>query len=155
MLGQLTAETYADSNSKTYTYNKLGQRTTHTDANQNHFTYEFDNLHRITEVNITTGTGVEGTTQQTFEYDLMSRIIKTKDISPEGINEVEHQYNTLSRLLSENLKVGNGNPTTVAKEYTKVGRVSKLTYPSGRINTYTYDDNYLPQTISSNCRTQL
>jgi len=149
-LGRLETETYADAGVKSYTYNAIGQRITQTDQNNNQFGYLYDNLYRLTTVNVTPGVGVGGTTQQVFEYDNLSRLTNAKDITLSYTNEVIRDYNTLGRLEFETQKIGTTTIKTIAKEYNLVDRVSKLTYPNGRINDYTFDNNHLPSTIVSN-----
>ena|GEM_PF-1074743 len=149
-LGQLTTETYADAGVKSYTYNSIGQRITQTDQNNNQFGYLYDNLYRLTTVNITPGSGVGGTTQQVFTYDNLSRLTNAKDITSTYTNEVQRTYNTLGRLTTETQKIGTSTDRTVTKDYNLIGRVTQLTYPNGRVNSYTFDNNHLPNTIVSN-----
>jgi len=149
-LGQMTSEVYADAGVKSYTYNAIGQRITQTDQNNNQFGYLYDNLYRLTTVNVTPGSGVGGTTQQVFTYDNLSRLTNAKDITSSYTNEVQRTYNTLGRLTTETQKIGTATERTIAKQYNLVGRVNQLTYPNGRINSYTFDDNHLPYTTTSN-----
>ena len=78
----------------------------------------------------------------------MSRLTNAKDIAG-STNEVIREYNTLGRLTKETQKIG-ATSKDILKLYNAVGRVTTLTYPNNRVNSYTFDNNHLPYTTTSN-----
>ena len=72
--------------------------TTYTDENGSIFSNMFDPLGRKTVVGISTVLG--GTTDQSFEFDGLSRITRAVDTAGSDV-EVDLIYDSLSRLIEE------------------------------------------------------
>ena len=63
----------------------------------------FDVLNRMTRSDVSRAAGVGGTTQETFEYDGLSRLTRCTDDNggPGMVQTIERDYDSLSRLLEE------------------------------------------------------
>jgi len=134
-------------------YDALNRTTKVTKANGIQEIFEYDLADRKTKTT-EDPTGLNIITQ--YEFNNLSQMIKVidaKDITSSYTNEVQRTYNTLGRLTTETQKIGTSTDRTISKEYNLVGRVTQLTYPNGRVNTYSFDNNHLPNTIVSNSTT--
>jgi len=69
-----TLETLEDSTYKQYTFDSYGMLSWSRDNNISQITYSYDNALRLTGKTIARGSGVEGTTQETFTHDGLARM---------------------------------------------------------------------------------
>jgi RHS repeat-associated protein len=134
----------ANGNTTSYTYDELNRlaRVTYPDETFIEYTYDFnsniitekqrngtlvintyDDLNRLEARNITRASGVTGTTQETYEYDALSRLIKVADDD----STVEFKYDSLNRLIEE---VQNGK--AIRYSFDKVNNRTSLQYPNQR-----------------------
>jgi YD repeat-containing protein len=98
---RLVSKTYADSGTRTYSYDPAGNMTGETDPNANVFVNTFDVLNRMTQ------TSVNGTVARTFTYDTASRLLSASDTN-EGrlFCEFSRIYDKNGRVFSETQTVG-------------------------------------------------
>lgn len=146
-LNRRDTESFADGLSKIYTYDRDNNLVTYTDQNGSVCTHTYDGLNRLRQKDVTRAAGVLGFTQQTFEYDGLSRRTRANDNNDPNLavddSEVTFAYDSLSRLLAE---VQNGK--TVAGTYDGVGRRLSCTYPDGRVVEQSHDAVDRVKTIS-------
>jgi len=156
---RLTAQTDDNGNTTRYEFDDLDrhQRTVFADGTTNVFTYDrddnasrivdnngsvidntYDAINRLLRREVARARGVEGTTLQTFEYDGLSRLVRTTDNNdPADVTDdatVRYQYDSLSRVLVEDQ-----NGRLVRSRYDGVGNRLNLTYPNGRQIETTFD----------------
>lgn len=91
----------------------------------------YSNRNLLTSKAIATGTGVAGTTSETFTYDALGRVISGTDSNS---NKLEFAYDSQGRLLSET-----NSGTTVGYAYDVNNNLAKIIYPDLREQTYAYD----------------
>ncbi|MEM7364462.1 MAG: RHS repeat-associated core domain-containing protein [Pseudomonadota bacterium] len=138
-LDRRITETFADNTVKRSAFDRDSNLVRFTDQNGSVCLHTYDGLNRLLAKNLTRAEGVLGTTQQTFQYDGLSRrTLATDNNDPDSLDDdsrVEFQYDSLSRLLIE---VQNGQH--VESRYDGVGRRLALTYPNGRVINYSHDE---------------
>lgn len=130
-LNRRTATTYADGTVHRTTYNVHDNPITMTDANGSIATCTYDLNNRLNSKTITRGTGVLGTTFESFKYDGRSRLVLAKDDD----SEITRSYNSLSNMTREAL-----NGKTTISIYDGVGNMLSCTYPGGRRIITSYDE---------------
>jgi|GEM_PF-3244127 len=139
-LDRKVVERFADDTSKRYSYDADNNLRRLTDQNGSVHTRTYDGIHRLVRREIVRGTGVFGTTLQTFEYDGLSRnTLATDNNDPDNMADdstLIHRYDSLSRVLEEEQ-----NGRVVGSSYDGVGNMLACTYPNGRVVTTSYDDN--------------
>src|SRR5262249_55579448 len=104
-----------------------------TDANGSVVTRTFDALNRLTQVDVVRGTGVGGTTQQTYGYDGLSRLTSASDDNGTG-HLCEYVWDSLSRKLEEGQ-----DGQAISSRYTGDGKRREVVYPGGRTIDRTFD----------------
>ncbi|MEK7827156.1 MAG: hypothetical protein AAB299_05405, partial [Thermodesulfobacteriota bacterium] len=102
---RLTQQTNADGKTKVFEYDKDNNLVKATDENGSVIEFTYDALNRVTQKDITKASGIIGTTQQTFEYDGLSRLTKSFDNNdPDDSTDdatVTYAYDSLNRLIEE------------------------------------------------------
>jgi len=133
--GRVAQVSSPDAGTTSYAYNLDGTLAGKTDANGTAVTYTFDNAARLTGIVFPIPSE-----DITFTYDSPAvsygkgRLTGMTD--PSGTTT--YHYDALGRLTAENRTVlGVGYTTSYA--YDNVGNLTLVTYPSGRVVTYTYD----------------
>jgi RHS repeat-associated protein len=144
-LGNQTALTSPDTGTATKTYDAAGNLQTVTDARGKTTTYTYDALSRVTSVAYASGPST------LFEYDggpngapnAIGRLTKITDES----GQTTYSYDPVGRVTSKMQVVGTTSPVlsyTVGYTYGTSGNVNgkriSLTYPSGNVVSYTYDE---------------
>ena len=131
-------EIYADTTVKEHTFDRDDNEILYVDQNGSVCTNTYDGLHRLVRRDVTRATGVEGTTEQRFEYDGLSRRTRAFDNNDpaDGADDsdVYFHYDSLHRLIAE---VQNG--LEVVSRFDGVGNRLRLTYPNGRKIEMAYD----------------
>ncbi|WP_372370415.1 RHS repeat-associated core domain-containing protein [Candidatus Uabimicrobium sp. HlEnr_7] len=131
---------FADGKFTTNTYSKDHNVTSHTDNNGNVCSYIYDGINRVLEKNIARSvvSNIGGTTQQTFEYDGLSRLIVAIDNNnPSDTNDdstVTRNYDSLSRMLEETQ-----NGKVISMNWREEGDLAECIYPNNRKISYNYD----------------
>jgi RHS repeat-associated protein len=154
----LASITYPDSDVVSYTYNRQGQQLTITDQRGTVRTLYYDLLARLTNDCVTTnGSGTDVTVKQIitgYEIRGMVNLISSTDSASQGagtvLNQVAVTYNSFGQLTEQQQDHGgavSGSSPSVQYGYdpgssggsmTNEIRFTTLTYPNGRIITYTY-----------------
>jgi RHS repeat-associated protein len=125
-------EILPDSSQKNYTFGQYGELFTITDQNGNLINHTYDNALRLTQKDITRGTGVEGTTQEVFTYNGLSQL--TQATNYDGVTQISQvimSYDSLGNLLQEQQQIGTQSVKSVASVYDVMSFRTSLSYPSG------------------------
>ena len=142
-LNRNTQIVFADGNDYHYTYDRDGHVTQITDPNGSTRTSPvssgYDNLGRKMLETVIPGSGVSGTTSQTFAYDGLSRLTSSTNVGGAGYKEVTYNFffDSLSRPTRQD-QVMPGN-LSLFYEYDQNGNPIQLTYPNGRKVNRQYD----------------
>lgn len=135
---RLTKQTNADGMTKTFEYDKDSNLLKATDENGSVTEFTYDAINRLVQKDITRASGVIGTTQQTFEYDGLSRLTKSFDNNdPDDTSDnatVTYAYDSLGRLLEE---AQNGK--AVSSQWDGSNNRLALIYPNDREIETSYD----------------
>jgi RHS repeat-associated protein len=139
-LNDLTALSSPDTGSTSYTYDSAGNRKSQTDAKLIVNNYSYDVLNRLTQLSYPSATGLNSN----FIYDTVNTICGatetfakgrlTKFTDPSG--ETQYCYDRLGNLTRKQV-TNNAIVSTLLFGYTKSGRLSSITYPSGMVVNYT------------------
>src|SRR5262249_9146870 len=103
-----------------------------TDAKGQVTTYTYDALNRVTSITY------QGNLTHTFQYDQGIDGVGRLTRIAEPNSTTQYVYNQKGRLTSETRTI-NGVDYLVGYSYDTAGRLSGMTYPSGRQVAYTYD----------------
>ena len=139
-LDNLTSETSPDRGTTTFTYDEAGNRKTKTDARNKVTTYAYDALNRLTLVTL------DDLSTIAYEYDVgtnaKGRLNKITDSS----GTTTWAYDNFGAVTQKVQTIGLVALTT-AYGYDTAGRLSTMTYPSGKVVTYGYN-TYLPTSVT-------
>ncbi len=124
--GQLTKVTDALGQEETYEYDQYGRLKTKTDRDNYATNYKYNNLGVVTEVGYADGRSVE------FSYNELNQLNEIND----WLGKTTLENDILGRLT----KVTDYQNRTVGYEYNSIGEKTKLTYPDGRVASYSYDE---------------
>jgi YD repeat-containing protein len=137
-LGNLTRQASPDTGNTDNTYDETGNLLTQTDAKGQRTTYAYDALNRVTLITFHDGS------KQAYAYDQgangigrLSSITET-DPGNQQTSLIQYAYTQHGRVNSETRTVG-GVQYVLGYSYDTAGRLSGLTYPSGRTLTYSFD----------------
>jgi RHS repeat-associated protein len=86
---------------------------------------------------------VVGTTIENFQYDGLSRVTYAFDNNGPGstaASTMTDGYDSLSRVIEETQQLGSTAPQAIDSAWRSEGLRKSLTYPNGRVETYTYDN---------------
>ena len=137
-LGNLTQQTSPDTGTTVNTYDSAGNLLTQTDAKGQVTTYVYDALNRVTSITFHDGS------KQTYAYDQgangLGRLTSITETNPalQVTNQIAYGYDVHGRVMSEARTLG-GQTYVTAYSYDSAGRMSGMTYPSGRSVAYTFD----------------
>ena len=152
-----TSVTDDNGNATRYEYDSLDRRirTIHADNTTNRFSYDahdnpvqivdpngtvvlpqYDLLNRVTNKTILRGPGVQGTTNEMYQYDGLSRLVRAQNQD----SVVTRSHDSLGNLLRETQQVLPSGPTrTNTAHYDGLGNKTNQVYPGGRTISYAYD----------------
>ncbi|GAB4373303.1 MAG: hypothetical protein Kow00128_22770 [Deltaproteobacteria bacterium] len=142
--GRVAQVSSPDAGTTAYSYNPDGTLAGKTDANGTVVTYTYDNAARLTGIVFPIPSE-----DITFTYDSPAvsygkgRLTGMTD--PSGTTT--YRYDALGRLTGED-RVIRGATYTTSYAYDGVGNVTSITYPSGRVVTYTYDAANRPVSVT-------
>lgn len=140
-LNDLTQLTSPDTGSTLYTYDAAGNRETQVDAKAVTTTYHYDVLNRLVSL-----TYAASSLNSSFVYDTVNTICGanesfakgrlTRFYDPSGNTQYCYDRfgNMTRKQVTNNLLV-----STFAFSYTKAGKISSITYPSGMVVNYSYN----------------
>lgn len=139
-LSQLLTSTNPESGTVTYTYDNDGNVATKKDARGITATYSYNAINQVLSVTYSNG---DPTVSYTYDeaaclgqpacYNLGHRTTMTDAAGTEHLS-----YDKMGHELTEQ-RTTNTHMKTTSYTYNLLGEISTLTYPSGRIITYTYD----------------
>jgi RHS repeat-associated protein len=146
-LNDLTELSSPDTGNTTYTYDQAGNRKTQTDARNIVTTYSYDALNRLTQVAYPTAS-----LNSHFTYDAINPICGPTETFARGhlthfsdpSGNTQYCYDRFGNMTRKQT-VNNGVSSTFVYAYTRAGRLSSLTYPSGM--KVSYPRNKLGQVI--------
>jgi YD repeat-containing protein len=137
-LGNLNVQSSPDTGLTTSTYDAAGNLLTQTDAKGQVTSYAYDALNRVTLIKFHDGS------KQAYAYDQganaigrLSSITET-DPASQVTSAIAYSYDQHGRVTSEARTVG-GIQYVLGYTYDSAGRLSGLTYPSGRTVSYGFD----------------
>ncbi len=137
-LANLNAQRSPDTGTTANTYDSAGNLLTQTDAKGQTTSYTYDALNRVTSITFADGSkhsygydqGANGAGRLTFIAEANSLNVVT--------DLIDYAYEPHGRTLTENRTI-NGVTYTTRYGYDAAGRLSGLTYPSGRTLAYDFD----------------
>jgi RHS repeat-associated protein len=138
-LNDLTKQTSPDTGVTSFTYDSAGNRASQTDAKTIVTNYAYDVLNRLTQVSYPSA----ATLGSTYAYDTVNAICTANETFAKGrltqltdpSGNTQYCYNRLGQLTRKQ-QTNNGNVSTLVMSYTKAGRLSSVTYPSGMVVGY-------------------
>ncbi len=138
-LDNLSSQTSPDTGTVTNTHDAAGNLVSSTDARGVVATYTYDALDRLTGAQFTPPAGSSlARITHTYEYDLgangIGRLTRIRD----STGSTSFAYDAHGRLI-EDTRVIAGASYTTAYRYDQAGRLSGMTYPSGRRVEYSLD----------------
>ena len=137
-LANLNLQVSPDTGTTTNTYDAAGNLLTQTDAKGQVTAYAYDSLNRVTVIGFADGS------VQAYGYDTgangIGRLSTITELNPSQqiTNALTYAYDLHARTISETRMV-NGVTYTLAYAYDSFGRLTGMTYPSGRSVAYSLD----------------
>jgi RHS repeat-associated protein len=141
-LGNLTITASPDTGSTIKTYDEAGNLKTRTDAKGQIATYTYDVLNRVTAVSYSDGGS------ETYLYDQGANGIGRLSLITDSSGTTQYGYDVRGRVTSEVRGIG-GQSYTTFYQYDAAGRLTGITYPGGRLVSYSYDGNGRISSIST------
>jgi YD repeat-containing protein len=139
-LGNQTTQSSPDTGPTQKTYDDAGNVKTATDAKQQTTTYHYDALNRVTLVVHADGYRIY------YRYDLGPNALGRLSRIDDNAGSIQYEYDQRGRIINEtrilNAAEGSSAPAvtaTTAYGYDTVGRLTNITYPSGRLVSYQHD----------------
>jgi RHS repeat-associated protein len=137
-LNRTVREVFADGTMNVHTYDADSHRLQTTDENRSVISRQYDGIRRPTALTIMRATDVIGTTQQSFQYDGLSRLVRAADNNEPGDATddavVTLAYDSLNRRLEE---VQNGQ--AISSRWDGDNNRIGLIYPNGRELKFAFD----------------
>jgi len=146
-LNRMVLEVLPDGARTEWAYNVDSTVREITDPNGSVVTRSYDSVNRLVAVSVARGSGVVGTTSESYEYDGLNRVTLSADdngfLSQIEQAITEYGYDSLSRILLERQ-----NGQSVASTWAPDSKRLSCEYPSGRELTWGYDTVDHPRTVS-------
>jgi RHS repeat-associated protein len=137
--GRVTRQESPASGISSYQYDNADNMITSTDARNIQTQYQYDNANRITQI-----TYPNAENDISFTYNNMG----LPNTATYGSDQSQYVYNGFNEL-TQKTDIINGQNFTINYEYNLNGKVSQLTYPSGRAIDYTFNSIGLIETITT------
>jgi YD repeat-containing protein len=131
-LGNLKQQTSPDTGTTSNTYDAAGNVLTKTDAKGQVTSYSFDALNRITRIVF------NDSTQINYQYDQGTNGIGRLTGISDSLGSIAYAYDSHGRITGETRTLNNINYVT-SYSYNSAGHLTAITYPSGRVISYTLD----------------
>jgi RHS repeat-associated protein len=142
-LGNLTGQLSPDTGTTSATYDTAGNTAARTDARGAGATFSFDGLNRLTQAAYSAvpgGLGYQSTRTYTYDQGSFGKGHLTGFSDSIYSSTVSYTYNQKGRITQESRYVPQYGQTFVTGySYDSSGRLSSMTYPSGRVVNYTRD----------------
>ncbi len=141
-MARVVQETSPDSGTTKYTYDEAGALRWKTDAKGIAVEYEYDELSRLTDIHYPTS-GTQTAYSIAYTYDTFQAGEnygigrQTGMTDPTG--STTFKYNNQGRAFEKTSTIDN-QPFTMSRTFTSAGRVSHMTYPTGRTMDFTLND---------------
>ena len=135
-LGDLTQQTSPDTGTTTATYDAAGNLISRTDAKGQVAAYTYDALNRLTGISYSGGSAPAQTVS--YQYDQGTNGIGHLTGIVDATGTVGYSYDLHGRLINETAQHYGASYTT-GYAYDAQGRLAGLTYPSGRLLSYSFD----------------
>jgi RHS repeat-associated protein len=142
-LGDLLTQASPDTGTTQSVYDSAGNLTSRTNAKGQLTTYNYDALNRLTQISYADGQVTQ------YGYDQgtngQGRLTSITHNYPSGHHfagtlTLSYSYDSRGRILSETRTLpSSSTPMGLVYAYDAAGRLSTMTYPSGRVTTYQYD----------------
>jgi RHS repeat-associated protein len=134
-LGQLSSLVSPDTGTSTRTYDLSGNRASSTDARNRQTDYVYDSLDRLETVTYPTASK-----NVSLSYDQGTNGLGQITSMTDESGSSSYIYNHWGDLVTET-KIINGQSFTLRYNYDNLNRLVNMTYPSGRVVSFTYDSN--------------
>jgi YD repeat-containing protein len=131
-LGNLVQTSSGDTGMTDNTYDESGNLTSRTDAKRQKTTYRYDALDRVTLITYHDGASVA------YLYDQDTNAIGQLSKVTDASGTIQYAYDAFGRLAFETRTIG-GTAYVTSYRYDAAGRMSGMTYPSGRSIGYVRD----------------
>jgi YD repeat-containing protein len=137
-LSNLNSQVSPDTGTTTNTYDTAGNLLTQRDAKSQTTTYAYDALNRVTSITFADGS------KQNYTYDQgpngIGRLTQITELDPTQniTSQLAYGYDQHGRVTSETRTIA-GVAYLAAYQYDSSGRLSGMTYPSGRSIAYSFD----------------
>jgi RHS repeat-associated protein len=162
-LGRLLTETHPESGTTSYSYDANSNMVSKTNARGILTTISYDELNRVTQKSYS-----DGTPSVTYYYDTQPSGSPIATVNPVGrltgvtrtVSGITvssyYAYCSCSSITEEATVINDGTPRTYITNYAYnlAGQLTTLTYPNGKIVTYTLDDNGRQTKVSSTYNNQ-
>ncbi len=137
-LGNLAQQVSPDTGTTTSSYDAAGNLLTQMDAKGQTTSYAYDALNRVTSITFHDGS------KQTYAYDQgangLGRLTGITELNPaqQVTSTIAYAYDPHGRVTSETRTIG-GVAYATGYSYDAAGRMSGMSYPSGRTVAYAFD----------------
>ena len=137
-LSNLNSQVSPDTGTTQNTYDSAGNLLTQTDAKGQTTTYVYDALNRVTSITFADGS------KQLYTYDqgnnALGRLASIAELDPaqNQTSLLTYSHDQHGRVVTETRTVA-GVGYVTAYQYDSAGRLSGMTYPSGRTIAYSFD----------------
>ena len=140
--GDLVRQTSPDTGLTQLSRDPAGNLISQTDAKGQTTTHQYDAANRLTRTQYADGQHIERLYDQ--GPNGAGRLTGIRHTLPAGhpfagILSLDFSYDARGRLLSETRTLPSGQSATLAYQYDEAGRLSRMTYPSGREIAWQYD----------------
>ncbi|WP_084591491.1 DUF6531 domain-containing protein, partial [Gilvimarinus agarilyticus] len=133
--GEVTQLTSPDTGTTTYEYDAAGNRTAQVDARGVRTEYTYDALNRLTQVHYPSDPSLD----VIYTYDQGTNGIGRLTRLDDATGYTTYTYDAWGNVISQT-QVTDGNTYTVTYGYNLDNQLESITYPSGQVVTYSFDD---------------
>lgn len=149
--GELITQISVDTGTTTFSYDLSGNLSAKTDERGITTTYIYDALNRLTSISYS-DSSINNTTYNYDNADIGRYGIGQLTRVENNVSAIDYFYNEQGELTAEITSVNNQHTSqvyTVNYSYNADGQLKNITYPSGRIIEYTYNNIGLIEEVTS------
>ena len=133
--GRLIRKTYEDGSQETWGYDLFDRPLIHSKPGGVSIAYEYDADGRLQSV---MATGADANVTRVFGYDRLGRTRQIDEtIGTQATTRIEREISSLGKLTFE--RATSGSSKEYSLEYSKLGNLMSIAYPSGMIVTQEFD----------------